>query len=351
MKTLKFFINMFFLLFFLFLFTFCVSADGGYFVEKIDYEEHVHLPSQKALVVWNGTHETLIVSSKVRSDDFSDLAWVIPVKSNTTPVVSAGDSSVFYDVAESFVEYEHSGKGEDDSSYLVCLSIVVAFIMVLILLIVAFFTGRITGITFVLLLVVFCIFLVVLSAFFVYSQVSMMGSDMSKNYGGVEVVDFQKVDIYDVATVKANNSSNFVNWLNDKGFNMSKSSESVISGYCSNNDFYFIVNWVNLSNKYSTESEIEDGKDLLKKGLATPLKIVFKSEKAFYPMKMTSIHDCETVVNVYVASKDHVSQDKGVLNKMKESYKPFSFEGESYVLTWFKFEGDSQDLIKDSYFS
>jgi hypothetical protein len=43
-------------------------GDGG-LVWHVDYEEHMYLPEQKAVLFWDGTNETMILSSKLRAEN------------------------------------------------------------------------------------------------------------------------------------------------------------------------------------------------------------------------------------------------------------------------------------------
>ena len=41
-----------------------IFANGGIFID-IDYDEHVYIPNQKAAIFWDGTNETMILSTKI----------------------------------------------------------------------------------------------------------------------------------------------------------------------------------------------------------------------------------------------------------------------------------------------
>ena len=83
-----------------------VTADGGIFV---DFGEHVYLPAQKAAIFWDGTNETMVISTKINSSNISNMAWVTPIQSYNAPQVSEGDAEIFNDIAYSFAEYAGGG--------------------------------------------------------------------------------------------------------------------------------------------------------------------------------------------------------------------------------------------------
>ena len=63
---------------------------------------HLYEPSQKAVILWDGKRETMILSSAVKSDDLANFAWVIPIQSTSKPLVTAGNIKIFEDLVEYF---------------------------------------------------------------------------------------------------------------------------------------------------------------------------------------------------------------------------------------------------------
>ncbi len=80
-------------------------ADGGVFVP--DYSE-VYAPSQKAAIFWDGTTETMILSTKISVDNLTNLAWVVPIPSKVKPEVDEGDIQIFYDLTDLFNPIDNS---------------------------------------------------------------------------------------------------------------------------------------------------------------------------------------------------------------------------------------------------
>lgn len=78
-----------------------VHADGAFFSNR---QRHLYEPEQKAIVVWDGQSESMIISAKVKTEDVTDLSrivWLIPLESSVQPEVKPGDISVF----KTFVDY------------------------------------------------------------------------------------------------------------------------------------------------------------------------------------------------------------------------------------------------------
>lgn len=305
------------------------SADGGMFFSQ-DFSKYVYSPSQKAVVIWDGSKETIILSTKFTMDEPEAFAWVVPIPSSTDPDISEGDMQIFYDV----------------------------------------------------------------------SRILDPPPRMEWGYGilaigkgiGVEVIEETKIDIYDIAVLKATDADVLVDWLNDNGYVTPEEAVPTLEYYVNQDDFYFIANRINLSNKYPgmeiTENDTEClnailGTDIylrnipdyflswysecseaskqtvetlykLNAGISTPIKIEFRPESPFYPMKMTSVNEGEVKVNVYVFSPSPVRDTSGLMeiDQMTTPDKTVTseFSPGKYYLTSLTFEDETSELVSDSFF-
>lgn len=161
-------------------------ADGGIF---IDYYKYVYLPSQKAAIFWDGFEEKMVLSTKIKTDDLTNMAWVIPIQSRTKPDVEKGDMDIFYDLAW--------------------------------LLTPRYYYGR---------------------------DIKTTGGAA----GGVQVIEIKKIDIYDIAILTATDASILVDWLNENGYIVPETTIPILQDYCDREEFYFIANKINLMNKFSS---------------------------------------------------------------------------------------------------
>ena len=78
-----------------------VHADGAFFSNR---HRHLFEPEQKAIIVWDGRTESILLSAKVSSEHVSDLSrlvWLIPIESSQKPEVNPGNISLF----KTFVDY------------------------------------------------------------------------------------------------------------------------------------------------------------------------------------------------------------------------------------------------------
>jgi hypothetical protein len=315
-----------------------VLADGGIFIPP-NYNKYVYLPSQKAAIFWDGTNERMILSTRIKTDDLTNMAWVIPIPSKLKPEVKEGDIQIFYDIANLFSPPRKASTG------------------------------------------------------------GWFGA-MNLGVQEVEVIELKKVDIYDIAILRATNANVLVDWLNENGYSVPKNTIPILQDYCDRPDFFFIANKINLANKYQNLSISQEDRTCatlikehisyspmrsedieyfvehrskyidecnntlfeavkvlveLEQGIATPLKITFRPEKPFYPLKISSINEGETEVNVYFFSENPVKDNSNVLSisKMTEVSwlkERYNLTSEKYI-TFLKYEGNLNSLNKDSIFT
>lgn len=176
-----------------------VFADGMYVSNM-----HVHLeePIQKAIVIWDGRKETMILSAAVKSSDLANFAWIVPIQSKTNPNVSKADINIFKELVKYF--------GRDKPSYA---------------------SGK--------------------------GELSIKG---------VEVVESKEIDIYDVTILKATNTNDLLKWLSRNEYMTPPGISSVLKKYVHGVEkktfvfnglhsysSYFVANKVDLRNKYQKE--------------------------------------------------------------------------------------------------
>jgi hypothetical protein len=332
------------LLFFLFLFS-CCFADGGMMVLP-DYTKSVFMPEQKAVIIWDGSKEQMIIESKITVEDLASLAWLIPIESSTKPVVETADEQIFFDLADLFKIRPKS-------------------------------RGMLFGM-----------------------PGTMMGGIVDE---GVEVIEELKLDIYDITVLRATDEMALINWLNENGYSFPTAFPSLLSNYVKSGSFYFVANKINLQNKYkdlvitsqdfecaqqmsgdeylgymfaggreSIERRISDLMDnydecnganskavsvlvSLRLGIATPLKISFTPSKPFYPMTISSINPGQGDAKIYFAGKQPFKDSSGLFNTQNMlqvgsgSLSEYGINQGDYI-TLLGWQGNYYSLDKDSFF-
>jgi hypothetical protein len=162
-------------------------ADGIHFSEE---ELHLGLPDQKAVISWDGETEEMILSSAVRSDDLSNIVWVVPIQSSTKPEVEAADIAVFKELVQ-------------------------------------YFGGRRP----------------------VFDRTVATNS----RGAGVEVVEAKEVDIYDITILKSSSGEELLSWLNSNHYHVPQNAAPVLDKYAQKENMHFIANRLDLRNKFKKE--------------------------------------------------------------------------------------------------
>ncbi len=178
-----------YLLLFIILVFSAVAHADGFHVS--DYQQHLYEPSQKAIIGWDGKVETMILSSAVKSDDIANFAWIIPIRSSVKPEVTAGDISIFEDLVRYF-EKEYKKYVDDD-------------------------------------------------------RMRSLGIE------GVSVVETKKIDVYDITILKATKLNDLLDWLNQNEYQVPNEARPILDKYITEGNCYFIVNKINLKNKFKNE--------------------------------------------------------------------------------------------------
>jgi len=328
------------------LFSGIAFADGG--IMPATPYEIVFAPDQKAVIFWDGSTETMILSTKITSENFTDFAWVVPIQSSSKPEVKQADNKIFFELADLFYE------------------------------------GRLE-----------------------YGVQAIPGLSGAVNEKGVKIVQTQKVDIYDLTILKATDADSLLGWLNDNNFYFPEDKEDVLEYYIQSGNYYFVANKINLLNKYpdatvgenekncaekiyvdpyyyaetdvkleeyfDSQIEYEFGQNIdcnganldgvralvnLREGIATPLEFVFKPAVPFYPMAVSSVNKGDTTVDVYVFGNS-CFEDSSKLLEFKNSveisadmeYDFMKDFPQTKCISLLHYYGPNSSLVKDSFFS
>jgi len=166
-----------------------INADGGFFSS---YYHHLTAPDQKAVISWDGETEEMIILSSVRSDDLSNLAWVLPIQSSEKPEVEEGNVTIFEELAR-FFSPERQGFGKN------------------------------------------------------------ILAPGEGDAGGVVVIEQKEIDVYDITILKATDSQLLLDWLNDNQYKIPEKTKPILDKYVNKGDMYFIANKIDLRNKFVDE--------------------------------------------------------------------------------------------------
>ncbi|MBN1978872.1 MAG: DUF2330 domain-containing protein [Anaerolineae bacterium] len=212
----------------------------GYIVPLYGLEGDVGMPAQKAIVVYDSEsdHEDLILSIKLLSES-SDAAWVVPVPS--LPEVRAASTDWFVQLSNLTQPMEYVS-----TSPCCC----------------PFWIGA-TG-----------------------------GAPV-----GVEVVERERVGLYDVSILSADDPAALLEWLDANGYAFPDEGEPILDSYVRDGGWYFVAARV-----LPEEAESLDGD-------VHPLWLSFDAQEPVYPMRLTALVGGAIDVLLYVLADHRMALD------------------------------------------
>jgi len=208
----------------------------GYVVPLYGLEGDVEMPAQKAIIVYDSEadHEDLILSVKLLSES-PDAAWVVPVPS--LPEVRAASTDWFVQLSDLTQPLEYVSTPPP-----LC-----------------------------------CPF--------------WLGASGSAPVG-VEVVERERVGLYDVSTLLADDSAALLEWLDENGYAFPQEGGAILEAYVRDGGWYFVAARV-----LPEEAESLDGD-------VHPLWLSFDAQEPVYPMRLTALVGGTVDVLLYVLA-DH----------------------------------------------
>ncbi|MFZ2356485.1 MAG: DUF2330 domain-containing protein [Candidatus Omnitrophota bacterium] len=168
-------------------------ADGIFMSSE---QLHLYSPEQKAIIVWNGKTEQMILASKVQTDKISNMVWIIPIQSRIKPEVQKSDFAIFKDLISYFGDKEQRSH--------------------------------------------------------VFGRDQAAGKNAME---GVEVIETKKVDIYDIAILRATSANDLFQWLNANGYRLPEDAKPIIEKYINRPSMYFVANKIDLRNKFNADAQ------------------------------------------------------------------------------------------------
>ncbi len=265
-------------------------ADGKFYGEKIPPD----IPYQRAFLLFHEGSQTLVLQSKYElsaAADANSLGWVVPVPS--VPEIASADA----DAARFF--FFHASRATQPT--LVRISQYVALIATL------FFVGSVGFLLFVLVEYPFLNeiglsksawrkrlinALTVVAIAFLMATMAVSHLGISSD---VEVIKAEKTGIYDVKVVRSQNAEGILAWLKENGFGFGDNDVQVLENYV-NRNWCFVVARVQ-PEPGTKERKIVSGK------MVAPLILRFKTDRAIYPLALTSTIGAETEVLLYTLSE------------------------------------------------
>jgi hypothetical protein len=238
-----------------------VKADGMFVAPKFAWDKHkdINEPTQKAIIVYDGGREDLILQVKYEGP-VDKFGWLIPVPS--LPTVQAGSMKCFYELSQ-YTQQHFEPE---------------------------------------------------------FVTAGTLGMDKSRSTGEVEppvkVVEIKTVGAYEIAVLSTKDSGALEKWLNANQFYFPADKSDVIDSYA-NQQWYFVAVKINLGKSFfgllSTASKLASGE-------LNPLQISFASDKCVFPLKISSVSGKPSEVQVYVLSPEPLLERTMLEKKLPEIY-------------------------------
>jgi len=118
----------------------------------------------------------------------------------------------------------------------------------------------------------------------IYPVPLMFDAMRTESFSGpsVTVEETKEVGYYDATVVSANDSSEFIRWLSERGYSFPSTDSHLLNDYIRDR-WHFTV--VRIKPDYAGESVSAS----LRRGHSTPLKLTFDSNEIIYPIKLSQV--------------------------------------------------------------
>jgi hypothetical protein len=274
-----------------------VLADGKFYsTESIPPS----IPYQRALLLFDGNQETLILQSKysvTNSTTDDAFGWVVPVPS--LPELASMDP-VLAGSLFAALDFDSQPKVTRIGERLLALVVFAVPLAALLTLFACLLSFVIPKMRFVrqyrrvlipgsLLVFVSCFCFVL----FFYSWGA--GTEGAGDELGVEVIKAEQVGVYDIQVVKAEQAEDLIEWLNHNQFQFDDSDTQVF-------DDYLQRGWCFVVARIDPSSVTHQG-EVVSEGLVAPLIMRFVAETPVYPLALTSTSGHDTQIVFYVLSE------------------------------------------------
>ncbi|MHC4541316.1 MAG: DUF2330 domain-containing protein [Planctomycetota bacterium] len=265
-------------------------ADGKFYGERIPPD----IPYQRGFILFHEGSQTLVLQSKYEpsgTTEVDSLGWVVPVPS--VPEIASADAGAAY---KFFYKVSSATRPKvlRISRYAALMAMV-------------FFVGCVAFLLFVLVEYPFLnkiglskstwwkrlinAVIAVVVAFLLLG----IATPQLRMGGDVEVIKAEKAGIYDVKVIRSQSAEAILGWLKENSFGFDKSDVQVFEDYVNRN-------WCFVVARVEPESGIEEHKIVAGKMVA-PLILRFRTDKAIYPLALTSTIGVETEVLLYTLSE------------------------------------------------
>lgn len=251
-----------------------VWADGCFVLPFVwNKQKDINEPTQKAIIVRDGQREDLILQVKYEGPA-SRFGWLVPVPG--LPKVERGSMECFYELSRYTQEFMEPRR--------------------------------------------------------------LRGNPAGTYYGGgafgggagvepVKVIELKTVGAYQVAVISGQDAGSLKRWLDKNRFSAPEDRNGVLESYI-NRGWYFVAVKVELSGGANPAANSGGGRDgqhraqsmreQLAKGELHPLRISFETDECVFPLKISSLNNRPSDVQIYVLSSEPLVEPGMFERKLRE---------------------------------
>jgi hypothetical protein len=278
-------------------------ADGKFYGPRATEELPPEIPYQRALLMYSGGEETLILQSQYKLPGHltGEFGWVVPVPSvPELASMEAWYASQFFEALDMASMPDVFFVREQLPGILALLSIgaVLALPLVFFLaILLPRIRGRRPHWRFLLVWALLaCLGLVY--SFFTITRNRTLGTGEGL---GVEVITAEQVGIYDVQVIRSRDATELIDWLSAHQFDFGEEDTAVFEDYLQRG-WCFVVATVDAAAG-------EAGQSAAYEGLVAPLILRFQAEAPVYPLALTATAGHETQVLLYLLGEQKWQDD------------------------------------------
>lgn len=243
------------------------------------------IPYQRAIILYDGIEETLIVQSKYEIEGAAenDLGWVVPLPA--VPEVAGVSEGAAVRVFRTL-----GIVSRPDVTRPWALIFFYGFIIALVLVLVGVIRGVIKK-------QAMPEWILILLIVFLLAMMAVPSFQKVRGIAGVEIIDAKTVGIYDIKVIRSERGDLLISWLNEHGFRYSPNDQIAF-------DEHIERGWCFVATKVNPQA-LEDSNYRGHDGLVPPLALRFETESAVYPLALTATggHDTEVVIYVFSETK------------------------------------------------
>ena len=235
-------------------------ADGMFVAPKFVWDKHrdINEPTQKAIIVYDAGREDLVLQVKYEGP-VDEFGWLIPVPN--LPTVSKGSMKCFYELSQ-YTQKHFEARGH---------------------------YGTAKGGT--------------------------LGMGAGEQPEAVKVIEVKTVGAYEIAVLSTPNAGALEDWLAANNFYFPTNKTEVLDVYI-RQQWYFVAAKINLgeNDAFRLQAKSPKGKAAPEPAFSTklklasgelhPLQIRFASDRCVFPLKISSVNDRPSEVQVYVLSPE-----------------------------------------------